>query len=75
MTSTEKNEGAVAHRAVDKAKELPRKKAPFVWNATHLSEQTRTKTLDLLFAYHADFQDQGPGWTGNFVEGVRHGQA
>ena len=49
-----KNEGAVAHRAVDKAKELLRKKAPFVWNATHLSEQMRSKTLDLLYAYHAE---------------------
>jgi predicted kinase len=51
-----KNEGAVAHRAVDKAKELLRKKAPFVWNATHLSEQMRSKTLDLLFAYNAEVE-------------------
>jgi predicted kinase len=47
------NEGAVAHRAVDFAKELLRKQAPFVWNTTHLSAQMRKKTLDLLYAYEA----------------------
>lgn len=51
-----KNEGMVAHRAVDKAKELLRQKLPFVWNATHLSQQMRDKTLDLLFAYHAEVE-------------------
>lgn len=50
------NEGAVAHHAVDKAKELLRKNAPFVWNATHLSQQMRDKTLDLLFAYQAEVE-------------------
>lgn len=49
-----KNEGQVAHRAVDKAKELLRAKAPFVWNATHLSQSMRDKTLDLVFAYGAE---------------------
>lgn len=38
---------------IDKAKTLLRKHAPFVWNATHLSEQMRSKTLDLLYAYNA----------------------
>jgi predicted kinase len=38
------------------AKELLRAKAPFVWNATHLSQQMRDKTLDLLFAYHAEVE-------------------
>jgi predicted kinase len=47
------NDGLAAHHAIDQAKELLRKKAPFVWNATHLSQQMRDKTLDLLFAYHA----------------------
>ncbi len=47
------NDGMAAHFAVDKAKALLRRKEPFVWNATHLSEQMRTKTLDLLFAYDA----------------------
>jgi predicted kinase len=51
-----KNEGAVAHKAVDKAKEFLRAKQPFVWNATHLSEQMRTKTLDLLYAYNAEVE-------------------
>lgn len=47
------NDGMAAHYAIDKAKVLLRKQAPFVWNATHLSDQMRTKTLDLLYAYHA----------------------
>ena len=48
-----KNEGMVAHLAIDRARELLRRKAPFVWNATHLSELMRKKTLDLLYSYHA----------------------
>jgi predicted kinase len=48
-----RNEGAVAHHAVDKAKELLRRRAPFVWNATHLSAQMRGKAVDLAFAYGA----------------------
>lgn len=51
-----KNEGMVAHLAVDKAKALLRDKAPFVWNATHLSAQMRQKTLDLLYAYNAQVE-------------------
>lgn len=51
-----KNEGMVAHLALDKAKALLRAKAPFVWNATNLSEQMRARTLDLLFAYHAEVE-------------------
>lgn len=47
------NDGAAAHRVVDKAKGLLRQKAAFVWNATHLSCQMRDKTLDLLYDYHA----------------------
>lgn len=48
------NDGLAAHHAIDKAKALLRRHAPFVWNATHLSEQMRGKTLDLLFAYDAN---------------------
>lgn len=48
-----KNEGLVAHAAVDKAKQLLRDRASFVWNATHLSRQMRKKSLDLLYAYGA----------------------
>jgi predicted kinase len=51
-----KNEGMVAHRAVDKAKDLLRERAPFVWNATHLSHQARQKTIDLLFSYSAEVE-------------------
>ncbi len=51
-----KNEGMVAHRATDMAKELLRARQPFVWNATHLSKQMRDKTLDLLFAYQAEVE-------------------
>jgi predicted kinase len=49
-----KNEGKVAHLAIERARELLRRKAPFVWNATNLSELMRKKTLDLLYAYHAE---------------------
>lgn len=51
-----KNEGVVAHLAVDRAKALLRAQQPFIWNATHLSERMREKTLDLLFAYHAEVE-------------------
>jgi len=47
------NDGLAAHHAVDQAKALLRRQEHFVWNATHLSQQMRTKTLDLLWAYHA----------------------
>jgi predicted kinase len=47
------NEGAAAHFAIERARELLRAKRPFVWNATHLSAQMRKKTLDLLYAYQA----------------------
>lgn len=47
------NDGAAAHHAVDLAKSLLREGKPFVWNATHLSVQMRSKTVDLLFAYGA----------------------
>lgn len=49
-----KNEGMVAHQAIDKAKELLRSHAPFVWNATHLTDQMRGKSLNLLFSYNAE---------------------
>lgn len=45
------NEGAVAHHAFDQAKELLRKKAPFVWNATHLYALSRTKSIDAVMQY------------------------
>ena len=50
------NAGAAVHLAVDKAKALLREHRPFVWNATHLSNQMRSKSLDLLFAYNAQVE-------------------
>ncbi|MEK8033145.1 AAA family ATPase [Ideonella sp. DXS29W] len=50
------NEGRVAHAAIDKAKDLLRRRERFVFNATHLSQQMRDKTLDLLFAYGAEVE-------------------
>lgn len=47
------NDGAAAHYAVDKAKELLRRRAPFVWNATHIGQSMRDRTLDTLYAYGA----------------------
>nr|WED68850.1 AAA family ATPase [Pectobacterium colocasium] len=40
------NEGKAVHWATDKARSLLRTHEPFVWNATHLSQQMRTRTLD-----------------------------
>lgn len=50
------NDGKAAHYATDKAKELLRAKTPFVWNATHISQQMRDKSLDLLYAYGAEVE-------------------
>lgn len=51
-----RNEGAVAHRALDKARALLRERQAFVWNATHLSAQMRARTLDLLYSYDAEVE-------------------
>lgn len=48
--------GAAVHLVIDRAKELLRKKAPFVWNSTNLSRQMRQKTLDLLYNYGAEVE-------------------
>jgi predicted kinase len=50
------NDGMAAHFAVNKAKELLRKKEPFVWNATNINRQLREKALDLLFSYGAEVE-------------------
>lgn len=47
------NVGKAVHMVIDRAKELLRRKEPFVWNATHLSAQMRKKTLDLVLGYNA----------------------
>lgn len=48
------NDGRAAHLAIDRAKEFLRKKAPFIWNVTHLSSQIRSRSIDLCAAYGAD---------------------
>lgn len=50
------NEGKTVHWATDKARSLLRTHEPFVWNATHLSQQMRTRTLDLCYAYGAEVE-------------------
>ncbi|KGA24072.1 metal-dependent phosphohydrolase [Pectobacterium brasiliense] len=50
------NEGKAVHWATDKARSLLRTHEPFVWNATHLSQQMRTRTLDLCYAYGAEVE-------------------
>lgn len=52
----DKGSGTAIHLTIDQAKQLLRQKAPFIWNATHLSELMRKKTLDLLYAYNADVE-------------------
>ena len=39
--------------ARERAKELLRKKRPFVWNATNLSPMVRAKQIKLFTQYHA----------------------
>ena len=48
------NDGAAAHFTVERAKELLRAKAPFVWNATNINPELRDKALDLLYRYDAE---------------------
>lgn len=48
------NDGAAAHYTVERAKELLRAKAPFVWNATNINPELRDKALDLLYRYDAE---------------------
>lgn len=47
------NIGKAVHDTIDKAKELLRKKEPFIWNSTNINPQMRKKTLDLLYSYGA----------------------
>lgn len=48
------NDGAAAHYAVERARELLRAKEPFVWNATNINPELRDKALDLLYRYDAE---------------------
>lgn len=61
------NQGEVAQVAKEKARELLRKKQPFIWNATSLNEQLRSTIISLLEQYGArvkiifletDYQEQ-----------------
>ena len=47
------NQSKVVEIARDRAKELLRKKQPFVWNATNLSPMVRAKQTDLFTQYYA----------------------
>ncbi len=46
-------QGVVISCARERARELLRKKEPFVWNATNITAQIRLKQLDLFRKYHA----------------------
>ncbi|MCX8641438.1 MULTISPECIES: AAA family ATPase [unclassified Gilliamella] len=50
------NEGLVIQFVLAKVKQWLRDKQPFIWNATHLSQDMRQKALDLLYAYHAEVE-------------------
>lgn len=45
------NDGKAVHQVIDNAKDYLRKGQDFIWDATHLSKQMRTKTLDLIHRY------------------------
>lgn len=47
------NQSKVVEIARERAKELLRKKQPFVWNATNLSPLVRSKQIRLFTQYHA----------------------
>jgi predicted kinase len=47
------NQGQVIQAGQEKAKELLRKKTPFVWNATNLQKDRRKKLIDLFSTYKA----------------------
>lgn len=51
-----KNERLVMQFVLAKVKQWLREKQPFIWNATHLSQEMRQKALDLLYAYHANVE-------------------
>jgi len=47
------NQSKVLEIARERARELLRKKQPFVWNATNLSPMVRAKQINLFTQYHA----------------------
>lgn len=51
--SPTENQSKVVEIARERARELLRKKQPFVWNATNLSHMVRMKQIKLFTQYHA----------------------
>lgn len=51
--SPKDNQSKVVETARERARELLRKKQPFVWNATNLSPMVRSKQIQLFTQYHA----------------------
>ena len=51
--SPTENQSKVLDTARERARELLRKKQPFVWNATNLSPMVRAKQIKLFTQYHA----------------------
>ena len=51
--SPTENQSKVVEIARERARELLRKKQPFVWNATNLSPMVRVKQIKLFTQYHA----------------------
>lgn len=51
--SPRENQSKVAEIARERARELLRRKTPFVWNATNLSPKLREKQVKLFSQYHA----------------------
>lgn len=47
------DQSSVAQAARERARELLRKGQPFIWNATNLSQDLRSRTIDLCAAYKA----------------------
>ena len=47
------NQGPVINEGVNRAKELLRKKIPFIWNATNTSALNRKKLFNIIKDYHA----------------------
>lgn len=46
-------QGRVIHRARDRARELLRRRQPFIWNATNLTRRLRDPLIDLFLSYGA----------------------
>ncbi len=49
----DRNQGKVIQEARERARELLRKRQPFIWNATNLSRQARRHAIDLFADYGA----------------------